>query len=75
MLAPCTTELTEDAHCLPSPGARFRDPDQKHVWASVILVHRFREFGRAAMKSLFWPNVNQSVWSVTLGFKMADCKK
>ena len=47
----------------------------RNMFGLRSLVKRFREFGWAAMRSLFWPNVNRSLWSVTLDFKMADCKK
>ena len=48
----------------------------KNMFGLRSLFKRFRESGCAAMMWFwFWSNVSWSLWSVTLGFKMADCKK
>ena len=45
-------------------------------WETCLgFSHWLSVCGCAAMTSLFWPNVNWCLWSVTLGFQMADCKK
>ena len=41
----------------------------RNMFGLRSLVKRFREFGCAAMTSLFWPNVNQRLWSVTTWFQ------
>ena len=39
------------------------------------LVKRFRKFGRAAMMSVFWSNVNRSLWSVYAWFQDGGLQK
>ena len=41
----------------------------RNMFGLRSLVNRFREFGCAAMTSLFWPKVNRSLWSVTSWFQ------
>ena len=48
---------------LSTPGRVFATVT-RNMFGFRSLVKRFREFGRAAMTSLFWPNMNRSLWSV-----------